>query len=81
MVNLEKLMRRETGAREAATLLTPREIGMVRMVAQGLRNKEIADQLCISESTVKTHLHNIYEKLHVDSRLALLHYALEKGLI
>jgi two-component system nitrate/nitrite response regulator NarL len=81
MMNLEKLMRRETGAREAAALLTPREVGMVRMVAQGLRNKEIADQLCISECTVKTHLHNIYEKLHMDSRLTLLRYAQEKGLV
>jgi two-component system nitrate/nitrite response regulator NarL len=81
MMNLEKLMRRETGAREAAALLTPREVGMVRMVAQGLHNKEIADQLCISECTVKTHLHNIYEKLHMDSRLTLLRYAQEKGLV
>lgn len=80
-LSLEKLMRREAGVREAAALLTPRETGIVRMVGQGLRNKEVADKLCISESTVKTHLHNIYEKLHVDSRLALLRYAQEKGLV
>lgn len=79
-LSLEKLLRREAGARETATLLTPREIGMVKMVAQGLRNKEIADQLCISEGTVKTHLHNIYEKLNAESRLALMRYAQEKGL-
>jgi len=80
-LSLEKLMRREAGTREISALLTPRETGMVRMVAQGLRNKEIADQLFISEGTVKTHLHNIYEKLRVESRLALMRYAQEKGLV
>ena len=78
---LEKMLRREAGVRAIAHLLTPREIEMVRMVAQGLRNKEIADKLCISEGTVKVHLHNIYEKLKVDGRVALLRYAQEKGLV
>jgi DNA-binding NarL/FixJ family response regulator len=54
---------------------------IVKMIAGGLRNKEIADKLHISEGTVKTHLHNIYEKLNIDSRLALLRYAQEKGLV
>jgi DNA-binding NarL/FixJ family response regulator len=78
---LEKMLRREAGAREIAHILTPREIEMVRMLARGLRNKDIADRLCISEGTVKVHLHNIYEKLKVDGRLALLRYAQEKGLV
>jgi len=78
---LEKMLRREAGARAIAAILTPREIDIVRMVAQGLHNKEIADKLFIGEGTVKTHLHNIYEKLNVDSRLALLSYAHEKGLV
>ena len=51
------------------------------MVASGLRNKEIAVQLSISEGTVKIHLHNIYEKLQVDGRLALLLYAREQALV
>jgi two-component system nitrate/nitrite response regulator NarP len=50
------------------------------MVATGLRNKEIATRLSISEGTVKLHLHHIYEKLQVDGRLALLVYARERGL-
>lgn len=77
---LEKLLKREAGAREAAALLTQREIELVRMVAAGLRNKEIAARLCISEGTVKVHLHNIYQKVNVDGRVALLRYAQEKGL-
>ncbi len=78
---LEKLLRREAGAREIASILTRREIDIVRMVAQGLHNKEVADKLFISEGTVKTHLHNIYEKVNLDSRLALLRYAQERGLV
>lgn len=61
--------------------LTPREIEIVRMVAKGLRNRVIADQLAISEGTVKVHLHNIYEKLAVNGRLELVLAAQEAGLI
>jgi len=78
---LEKMLRREAGAREVAKILTPREIEVVRLAAGGLRNKEIADKLTISEGTVKIHLHRSYEKLHVDSRMALLRYAQTKGLV
>jgi DNA-binding NarL/FixJ family response regulator len=78
---LERMLRREAGAREVAAILTAQEMTIVRMIAGGLRNREIADKLHISEGTVKTHLHNIYEKLNVDSRLALLRYAQEKGLV
>ena len=72
---------REAAAKEAAHTLTPREIEIVRMVAQGLRNRAIADRLSISEGTVKVHLHNIYEKFGVDGRLELLLAAQQKGLI
>ncbi len=78
---LEKMLRRETGAREVSTILTHREIELVRMVAGGLRNKEVAEKLFISEGTVKVHLHNIYEKLNIDSRMELLKYAQEKSLV
>jgi DNA-binding NarL/FixJ family response regulator len=61
--------------------LTPREIEIVRMVAQGLRNRVIAERLSISEGTVKVHLHNIYEKLNVDGRLELVLCAQEKGIV
>ena len=78
---IDKLLQREAGAREIAGVLTPREIEIVRMVARGLRNKEIAVGLAINEGTVKTHLHNIYEKLRVDGRVALTLYAQQKGLV
>jgi DNA-binding NarL/FixJ family response regulator len=67
--------------RASGDALTAREIEIVRMVAQGLRNKAIADRLTISEGTVKVHLHNIYEKLGVDGRLELVLTVQQKGLI
>jgi DNA-binding NarL/FixJ family response regulator len=78
---MEKMLRREAGTREVAQLLTSRELEIVRLAANGLRNKEIASKLAISEGTVKIHLHRSYEKLHVDSRMALLRYAQTKGLV
>jgi DNA-binding NarL/FixJ family response regulator len=71
---------REAAETEVAHTLTPREIEIVRMVAQGLRNRAIAERLSISEGTVKVHLHNIYEKFGVDGRLELLLAAQQKGL-
>jgi DNA-binding NarL/FixJ family response regulator len=70
---------REAAVRDAA--LTPRELEIVRMVAEGLRNRAIATRLSISEGTVKVHLHNIYEKLGVDGRLELTLCAQQKGLL
>jgi len=72
---------REATAEPAEGSLTPREVEMVRMVAQGLRNKAIAERLTISEGTVKVHLHNIYEKLGVDGRLELVLCAQRKGIV
>lgn len=77
---LAKMFMRAEGARDLTRLLTAREIELIRWIARGLRNREIADQLCISEGTVKVHLHHIYEKLGVDGRLALLRLAQDKGL-
>ena len=76
-----RLLQREAGEREVARVLTPREIEVVRMVGQGLRTGAIAGRLNVSEGTVKTHLHNIYDKLKLDGRVALTVYAREKGLI
>ncbi|HEX9765108.1 MAG TPA: response regulator transcription factor [Candidatus Acidoferrales bacterium] len=56
--------------------LTAREQEIVSLVAQGFRNKEIAEKLSISEQTVKNHLHNIFDKLGVSDRLELALYAI-----
>jgi len=77
----ERMLRQELGRRQVTGILTPQEITIVQMVAKGMRNKEIAEALFITEGTVKVHLHHIYEKLHIDNRLALLRYAQEKGLV
>jgi DNA-binding NarL/FixJ family response regulator len=78
---LDTLLRREAGEREAATLLTPRELEMVGMAARGLRNREMSERLAISEGTVKIHLHHIYRKLKVENRVDLILYAQSKGLV
>ncbi len=62
------------GARPDA--LTRKEREVVRLVAQGLRNKEIAARMFISEQTVKNHLRAVFEKLHVGDRLELALYAI-----
>ena len=51
--------------------LTSREQGIISLVSVGLRNKEIARELNISEGTVKLHLHNIFRKTRVTNRTAL----------
>jgi DNA-binding NarL/FixJ family response regulator len=78
---LEKHLAREADERRIAKLLTPREIEIVRLVAQGHRNKEIAWKLSISEGTVKLHVHHIYEKLGVDNRVELATYARDRGIV
>jgi two-component system NarL family response regulator len=61
--------------------LTPRESEIVRYVCSGMRNIEVAERLEITESTVKTHLNNIFQKLSVRDRLELTHYAIKTGLV
>lgn len=60
--------------------LTEREVEVLRLVAQGLTNQEIAEKLVISERTVGTHVSNILEKLHLANRTQAALYALREGL-
>jgi len=60
--------------------LSHREREIVQLVAQGYKNKEMAEKMFISEQTVKNHLHNIFDKLGVSDRLELALYAIHKGL-
>jgi DNA-binding NarL/FixJ family response regulator len=61
--------------------LTERDIQVLECVARGKTNREIAETLCITENTVKIHLHNILEKLHVDNRVQAAMYAAREGLV
>ena len=65
---------------ERVESLTKRETSVLRLVAEGLANKEIARRLAISEKTVKRHLVNIFDKVGVSSRLELAIFALDHGL-
>jgi DNA-binding NarL/FixJ family response regulator len=60
--------RRQPAKTEAAARLTPREEEILTLLAKGFANKEIADKMSVSYETVRDHLRNIYEKLHVHSR-------------
>jgi NarL family two-component system response regulator LiaR len=60
--------------------LTPREVEVLQLLAQGLENAEIAERLVITEATVRTHVSNITGKLHVASRTQAALYALREGI-
>jgi DNA-binding NarL/FixJ family response regulator len=77
---IERMQRRESEIDRLTRLLTPRELEIVRLASEGLRNKEIGERLSITEGTVKIHLHNIYEKLGVTGRSQLILYATKHGL-
>lgn len=61
--------------------LTERERDVIQLVARGCSNQEIANELVISEKTVKTHVSNILSKLHLEDRTQLAIYAIKKGLV
>ncbi|MGD8751315.1 MAG: response regulator transcription factor, partial [Anaerolineales bacterium] len=61
--------------------LTAREIDILQLVVEGMTNKEIAITLTISENTVKIHLRNILEKLHLQNRIQAAVYAVRQGLV
>jgi len=67
--------------RAAKPTLTPREIQVVELIAQGMRNKEIAATLGISDDTAQVHVKNILAKLDVKDRSAAINVALRRGII
>ncbi len=76
------LSRLEAGEAEAAgSVLTNREREILVLIAEGLLNREIADQLTISIKTVERHRENIMNKLNLHSRTELVKYAIRRGLI
>ena len=69
------------GQQEAAFgVLSPREVDVLRLVAQGWTNRDIADRLGIGETTVRTHVSSVLSKLNVGSRTQAALYALREGL-
>jgi two-component system, NarL family, response regulator len=61
--------------------LTPREVEVMGLIMQGLRNKEIAPSLGISEGTVQVHIKSIFSKLNVNDRTAAVKVALQRGIV
>ena len=61
--------------------LTTREVEVLRVVAQGLTNEQVAERLVISPRTIDTHLTSIYSKIGVSSRSAATRYAIEHHLV
>jgi len=66
------------GTGRGADVLTFRELQILRMIAEGLSNKQIASRLNLSQHTVKNHVHNLLEKLSADGRHAAVQYAYER---
>jgi DNA-binding CsgD family transcriptional regulator len=61
--------------------ITPRELEILELIAQGLSNREIASQLFVSENTVKTHSSRVFDKLNARRRTQAVQFAKEQGLI
>jgi len=79
---MEQVTRQSVAAPETVVeKLTEREVDVVRLVAQGRSNHEIAEELVISEKTVKTHISNILGKLQLQDRTQLAIYAIKHGLV
>jgi Response regulator containing a CheY-like receiver domain and an HTH DNA-binding domain len=77
----------KTGATKRSSLPAPqgptvtrRELEILRLVAEGLSNKEIGKRVSITEGTVKNHVHNALEKLHMDNRIQAAAYIVRQGL-
>jgi two-component system NarL family response regulator len=72
---------RQEAAETASMDLTARELEVLELVAGGFSNAEIAGRLFIVEGTVKNHLHNILEKLHLQNRVQAAAFAIREGLV
>ncbi|WP_245312913.1 LuxR C-terminal-related transcriptional regulator [Bradyrhizobium macuxiense] len=70
---------REASTERDLTLLTERERQIMRLVSEGLSNKEIGRRLNISDGTIKVHLHHIFQKLDISNRTALAAFAISQG--
>jgi len=78
---LLKSVAKQPDIAEREEVLSDREIDVLRLVAKGASNTQIADELCISINTVKSHLKNILSKLHLNNRAQAAVYAVHSGLV
>jgi two-component system NarL family response regulator len=76
-----KQMSRTDRSQPATPRLTERELEVLRLVAKGLNNREVAKELFISENTVKNHVRNILEKLQLHSRMEAVVYAVREKIL
>ncbi|HEX6864474.1 MAG TPA: response regulator transcription factor, partial [Thermoanaerobaculia bacterium] len=76
---IEPASPRECPPQAEAEALTPRELEILRLVAAGLGNRQIAGRLGMAVTTVRTHLNSVYGKLHVKTRVELALYAAKAG--
>lgn len=82
LAEFNSLTRRADGARQASgCALTVRELEVLRLIARGLSNREVASELFIAENTVKNHVRKILEKLRLHSRTQAVMYAVRERLI
>jgi DNA-binding NarL/FixJ family response regulator len=78
---LKGVAKRSVDPEKGEESLTERELAVLRLVASGASNSEIADRLLISVNTVKSHLRSILEKLQLDNRTQAATYAVNRGLV
>ena len=81
LVTTSLLNRMQSQRTSSGNLPSPREIQILQFIAAGWANKQIAQELCISEQTVKNHMGNVFDKLNANDRTHAVTIALRKGLI
>ena len=80
---IEQFVRRRVsvGSKEQSEQLTEREVEVLGLLARGMTNSEVANELCVGEATIKTHVSNVLAKLHLRDRAQAVVFAYESGLV
>jgi NarL family two-component system response regulator LiaR len=78
---MSQIRQKPTPAPADVEPLTPRELEVLKLIARGLSNQQIAAELIISERTARTHVSNILSKLNLENRTQAAFYAFQEGLV